>query len=118
MEVNLRIVKLDEFRGLPDGTLFMKYEPCNFGDLRVKIETLDSDFLFDSITDEVEASGSDELFDKLFAAEKDSTMSLAMDFDATGRDGMFEAEQLFAVYEKGDICGLIDKLNKCMASYT
>ena len=114
----MKIVNLETFRKLPDGTLFMKYEPCNFGDLRVKVETLDSDFLFESITDEIEASGSNELFDKLFAAEKDSTMSLKMDFDATDRDGLYEADQLFAVYEKDDICGLIDKLNKCMVSYT
>ena len=114
----MRIVNLEEFRGLPDGTLFMKYEPCNFGGLCVKIETLGSDFLFEAITDEIEASGSDELFDKLFAAEKDSTISLEMDFDATDRDGLYEADQLFAVYEKADLVGLINKLNKSMASYT
>ena len=114
----MKIVNLETFRELPNGTLFMKYEPCNFGDLRVKVETLDSDFLFDSITNEIEASGSNELFDKLFAAEKDSTLSLEMDFDATARDGMFEKDQLFAVYEIADVCGLIDRLNKCMALYT
>ncbi len=114
----MKIVNIETFRGLPDGTLFMKYEPCIFGDLRVKVETLDSYFLFEAITDEVEASGSDKLFNKLFAAENDSTMSLKMDFDVTDRDGLYEAEQLFAVYEKDDIIGLIDKLNKCMASYT
>lgn len=114
----MKIVDLETFRKLPDGTLFMKYEPCNFGGLRVKVETLDSDFIFEAITDEIDASGSDELFDKLFAAQKDSTMSLKMDFDATERDGLFEADQLFAVYEKADLVGLINKLNKCMASYT
>ena len=114
----MRIVSLETFRKMPNGTLFMKYEPCNFGDLRVKVDTLENDFIFESVTDEIDCSGSDELFDKLFAAQKDENISLKMDFDATDRDGLYEAEQLFAVYEKVDVVGLIDKLNKCMASYT
>jgi len=113
----MRIVDLDTFRALPNGTLFMKYEPCCFGNLGVKVETLNGDFLFESITDGIDASGSDEMFDKLFAAEKDSTLSLKMDFNATDRDGLFEADQLFAVYEKEDVVGLIDKLNECLAAY-
>jgi hypothetical protein len=36
----MKIVNLDTFITLPSGTLFAKYEPCVFGPLSVKYETL------------------------------------------------------------------------------
>jgi len=112
----MRIVNLKTFRSLPINTLAMKYEPCIFGDLFVKGETWEHDFLLENITNEIESGSSDDMTDKLFMAEKKGD-SVKMNFDAIRRDGMMEDRQLFAIWEKEDIKGLIAKLNKCLESY-
>lgn len=108
----MKIVNLDEFRKLPAGTLFMNYEPCVFGDLCAKGETWEYDFLAENITCEIDADDCGDFSHKLHEAEKNGT-SIFIDFDCPSRDGMFNNEQLFAVYEKQDIAMLIDKLNRC-----
>ena len=110
----MRIVELDEFRSLKPGTIFMKYSPQIFGELMVfQGVTGDVDFIYESLADEIECGGSTELFDLISAAEKDSRKSLPLDFHCTARDGMYESDQLFAVYEDKDIAGLISKLEEC-----
>lgn len=106
----MRIVNLTEFRALPSGTLFMKYDPCVFEGLSVKGETWKSDFLYANITDEIECSGTTEMTDILFEAQRDNKVSIPMDFDCYGRDGCFHDGQLFAVYEKHDCTNLIEKI--------
>lgn len=108
----MKIVNLEQFRELPSGTLFMKYEPCVFEDLCAKGDTLEHDWLYENIAYSIECTSSDDFGNKLNDAEEQG-ISLAMDFDSTGRDGCFDDSQLFAVYEKADIEMLIDKLNRC-----
>lgn len=108
------IINLEDFRKLPEGTLFMKYEPCIFEDLNVKGETWEHDFLSENITYWPDCTGSTDMAHKYEIAENGE--SILMDFDATGRDGCYEAGQLFAVYDKRDIEMLINKLNRCVAS--
>ena len=40
--------------------------------------------------------------------------SLKLDFDICGRNGMYDDNQLYAVYEKDDIEGLINVLKQCV----
>lgn len=84
----MKIVDLKTFRELPAGTICMKYKPCVFGDLFVKGDTLEHDFLLEYITNEIDANDSDEFFDKLFVAQK-TGCSVSMDFDVTMRDVLF-----------------------------
>jgi hypothetical protein len=112
----VKIINLKEFRKMPAGTIFMKYEPCVFGDLRSKGETWDRDFLYENITSDFDALDSGEMADKLFLCKKEG-VSIVLDFDIGSRDGMFDDEQLFAVYERKDIINLIAKLNRCLDSY-
>ncbi len=114
----MKIVDLQTFKAMPEGTVFMKFEPCIFGDLCVKAETMERDFVAASLTDGIDASDSGEMADKLFAAMKDPDLSISMDFEAYSRDGMFEDDQMFAVYEKADIEGLVKKLSECLLAYT
>lgn len=106
----MRIVNLQQFRDMPEGTVFMKYTPQFFGELKIKGETWDCDFIYASITTEIECSGSEEWDEILDKAEKDSAYSIPMDFDCGGRDGLFDDEQLYAVYEEKDVIGLINAL--------
>ena len=90
----------------------MKYEPCVFEDLQAKGETWEHDFLSQNITYWPDCTGEGDFSDKLFMSQEVGE-SVLMDFDSTGRDGCFDKDQLFAVYENLDIKMLIDKLNRC-----
>ena len=56
-------------------------------------------------------------FDKLHDALENGT-SLDMDFRCSGRDGCFEKDQLFAVWEKKDVEMLISRLQECIHPLT
>jgi hypothetical protein len=109
----MKIINLKEFRKLPAGTIFMKYEPCVFGHLMCKGETWEYDFLYENISYDFDAKDSGEWADKLFLCEEEGE-SITLDFNIGCRDGMFEEGQLFAVYEKKDIEGLITKLKSSL----
>jgi hypothetical protein len=108
----MKIVTLEKFRKLPQGTLFMKYQPCVFDNLNAKGETWDGDFLYENVTCEIHCTGDDDFANRLNSAQE-TDESLLMDFNATDRDGCFDEDQLFAVYDKRDIEMLIGKLNRC-----
>ncbi len=111
----LKILNLEEFRKLPAGTIFLKYEPCVFEELQCKGDTWDHDFLSENIAYNIENTGSDDFSGKLFDAQEYG-ISLKMDFNCRSRDGCFDRDQLFAVYEKQDVEMLISKLTKCLGS--
>jgi len=107
----MRIVDLKEFLSLPNGTLFMKYAPCSFDDLSVKVESLENDFICVSITNDVESDDTEDFSSILFSAEETGD-SFDLDTDATYRDGMYEKDQMFAVYELKDVNGLLAVVEK------
>lgn len=94
---------------MPPGTVFAKYDPCIFGEIQVKGETWGNDFLTQYLVDAIDCSGSDELYRLLHDAEHNGT-ELDMDFDCGSRDGLFDDDQLFAVFSKKDLKGLIVRL--------
>ena len=112
----MKIVDLKAFRDLPEGTIASKYDPCIFGDLFIKGRTMEVDFILTYLTNEIEANSSDERFDKLDACEKGE--SVAMSFDESMRDGCFDDDQLFAVWDKPDIEGLIATLTTSLSAYS
>ncbi len=114
----MKIVNLETFRALPAGTIFLKYEPCCFGELQVKGDTWEHDFLCGEMAAPIDANDTSDFVDKLEDAKTNGT-SVTLDFDCYGRDGYFEENQLFAVYEKSDMEKLVAKLQECIeAAYT
>ncbi len=109
----MKIVNRAAFLALPAGTLFSKYQPCVFGDLCVKGETIGEsvDFFYQTITDAIDTGIYVETV--LHHAEKDGS-SLAMDFNCQDRDGMFDDDQLYAVWEREDVTGLITRLQTAL----
>jgi len=110
----MRIVKRAEFLQMPAGTVYTTYEPCNFGDLMIKGETLhtdnNGDFCEQSIVGAIDSTGSDDWTNKLFRSQETGE-SLAMDFDCQGRDGLFDSmDSLYAVWERADVEALIARL--------
>jgi len=107
----MKILTRKQFMNTPIGTVFSYYEPQCFRDLMIKQSDLsgwETDFLYDNIIGALESESSDEYSNKCVKMEAGE--SVLMDFEATSREGLFEEEQLFAVYEKEDVEKLIKRL--------
>ena len=109
----MKIVNRETFLALPPGTLFSKYEPCVFEDLCIKGETWGNDFQVQQIADAIESTGCEDFSKRLFHSEVEGD-SLPMDFNCMGRDGCFDDDQLFAVWERADVEALIVRLTKTL----
>ncbi len=99
----MRIIGLDEFLSLPSGTVFAKYRPQIFDELCVKGDSINesSDFFYRPIW-EPYAESSGALCDVLTAAEERGA-EVEIDTDCWQRDGLFEYDQLFAVFSQEEV---------------
>lgn len=113
----MRILNLEQFRALPEYTFFSKYAPCVFGPLEIKGDTWSVDFLCQDIASAVEYEDTGEFFDKLEASRVTGS-SIAVDLDGWYRDGLFDKDQLFAVWEAEDIAKLVTCLDLCALNAT
>ena len=114
----MKIVNRQEFYKLPEGTLYSEFKPYYFGGLYIKGETLSynnipSDFVTEDLIGNIESDNSDEYHDNIVQAVENKT-SLKLDFDCAGRDGMYEEDMMYAVYEKDDIAQFILRLTKLL----
>ena len=112
----MKIVNLQTFLTYPANTLFSKYKPCCFDSLAIKGESLleTNDFQVSlDIAGALECAGTDDFYEKLDRALKDG-ISLKMEFETDGRDGAYDEDQLFSVWEADDIRLLINHLKKCL----
>ena len=111
----MKIVNRETFLKMPENTVFTKYEPGHFDELMIKGETLEfNDFCEQQIL-EVESNSGDfgEFIDILETAEKEGK-SFNLDLHCEGRDGLFDNDQLFAIFEKQDVEMLIERLKECL----
>ncbi len=108
----MRIVNRKEFLAMPEGVLYSKYQPCFFGELAIKGDSIgDNDFYYQDIAGAIKSNNSGEWADILFDAQE-SGESFDIDLDCEGRDGMFEQDELYAVWEQKDVLTLIDRLQR------
>jgi len=116
----MRIVNFKEFLDLPNGTVFAEYQPCVFAGLRVKCHSIVhaqgycGDYIYEPLDTPVKCEDSDEFFTQCEKAQKGEEIKL--DFKCSQRDGSFNPDQLFAVYSKSDIIGLIGALADSLLS--
>ena len=110
----MKIVDRKTFLQLDKETLYSKYEPCCLDDLEIKcIDDMGNDFITQWIANAIECESSEEHIDILLNAEE-NVISFTMDFDCPGRDGFFDKDQLFAIWEKEDIEKLIERLKSLL----
>jgi hypothetical protein len=112
----MRIVGLRTFLSMPNGTVYAKYEPQTFGEICIKGGNIAGtpDFRYRGlIMLDVEDSG--EHIETLDLAEK-TGCSFPLDFYCEERDGLFNRGQLYAVFERTDVEGLIHLLNESFAT--
>lgn len=109
----MKIVDRETFLSLPSGTLFSKCEPWIFDHLTIKGPTCGNDFMEQQIVDAVNANDTGEHID-LLEDSLETRSSIPLDFHSMGRDGCFDRDQLFAVWERQDVRDLIDRLSEAL----
>lgn len=115
----MRIVNRQTFLKLPAGVLYAVYQKTgDFGTLSVKDDTsfgFDGsaiDFFYQNCM-EIEADGSEEWLKVLTDAE-DNGSSFNLDLNCGSRDGLFDDDMLFAVFEQADLDSLRTLLLTCV----
>ncbi len=113
----MKIVDRATFLALPAETLFSKYTQCSMDELMIKGDSLTyDDFLYQDIADAIECHGSG--FSSTLIDSQHNGTSISMDFDCQSRDGCFDADQLFAVWERADVAALIARLQRTLDTPT
>ncbi len=114
----MRIVDRNEFLRQPEGVLYCKYKSLGiFDNLCVKHDTMTdfegnpSDFRYQNGM-EILADGTGEYIDVMFSAEKGEPFEL--DLNCGSRDGMFDKDQMFVVFEKADLDAFRALISKCV----
>ena len=104
------IVDRKTFLQLPPETLYAKFQG-EFDRVCIKGESFENDWMEQSIT-EMKCDSSDEYNDIIATAENGTRFEL--DLECEGRDGMFDEDQLFVVFQKPDIAVLMKRLERCL----
>jgi hypothetical protein len=114
----VKIVDLPTFLSLPAGTIYAKYEPCIFGDLHIKDESVAAgevgtwwyQDLIPWFTTSTDSLSYLDALDKVQAGEP----SPQLDYSSTSKDGLYEKDQLFAVFERRDVEALIERMQSAL----
>lgn len=107
----MKIYKRAEFLKLPPGTIYAKGKPQYFGNLSVKGETLGNDWItLDLVWFE---AANDAEIDERFDAMLEKGASYPME-SAYGRDGCFDEEEAFLVWQRGDLQTLRQYIDNAM----
>ena len=103
---------------MPSGTVFSYYEPCVFRELNIKDcnpEPDYPDFTMSLLIGAIEHSNSDDYGENCERMELGE--SIGMDLEFSGREGLFDDGQLYAVYEKEDVEKLIARLKETLPKH-
>jgi hypothetical protein len=111
----MRILNRDQFLKEPSGTFFLSGKPHAYDDLRVKFQSLrfesgGNDFVCASF-DMPENDGSEQLFNR-FARMEEAGESFPLELDCAGRDGIFDMEDLYLVYDLEDMIRFRDFISE------
>lgn len=115
----MRIVDRKTFLAMPVGTVFAKYDPSIIREPMVKNDSVAVrgelvDFRYISLTDQIDCYGTDDMLGILDLAEIEGR-PFALHFNTESRDGLYDADQLFAVWDRDDLEGLISRLQSALA---
>lgn len=105
----MKLLNREEFLKLPEGTLYAKYEPHIFGGIQVKGESnkkCGDFYTMEMINPSYE--GFNNFSDAIDFFNKSKQCEL--DFNCYGQDGLFDEDQLFAVFEAKELSKMIELL--------
>ena len=106
----MKIISRKDFLALKENVLFQKYRPCMFLDLEIKTGNCgDNDFY--SIT--IENAFSDNVGLPFYETEL-TDEEFPIELAYCMRDGMFDDEEMYAIWSKDDIRQLIESLEELL----
>lgn len=113
----MRIVDRATFIALPARTVYQKYKPCIFGPINIKLDSVqDFDWFELCGVDQPDFPENNDTGAWVACCdEMEHGGSLPMVFETITRDGCFDKDQLFAVWEDADVLGLIGVLQGTLA---
>ncbi len=114
----MKIVNREEFLKLPANTLYAKCTSHHVGEPAIKEESTGNDWYYMDIGDlnTEEDHSSEDYFDILGKMDK-TGVSYPNDYSTLDRDGLYDNDQKFMIWEKEDLDNLIGLLNKCKKNY-
>ena len=112
----MKIVDRATFLAMPEGTLFSKFDPHVFGPLAIKGESTAHDFWVQYLDGPLKANGTEEWVDAIDRALAGADVEIDLDVEA--RDGLYDKDQLFAVWSPDEVRSLIARLQKAVADST
>ncbi len=110
----MKIYKRKEFVKLPEGTIYCKGKPWYWEQLSVKAESINdnSDFI-EMQLNTIESNDSGDLIEK-YDRMLELGESHPLTDDYYGRDGCFDDEDIFLVYERHDLQVLKSIIDKAI----
>ena len=105
----MKILNRAQFLAQPPGTVYAKTVGTDMQGLCIKLETYPGgDWVFQDLI-AIDATDSGEYFARFAAMEHDGA-EFPWDSGATMRDGLFDADDKFLVFDAADLDGLIAAL--------
>jgi len=110
----MKIVNRKTFLELPSGTIYSEhYSGDGFNNLSIKYETWGNDWIYMDINDFDDCENSGERYEKIDKM-RDEGAEYPLNLDTTSRDGLFEDEQMFAIYDENDVNKIIEVLTQAV----
>jgi hypothetical protein len=114
----MKLLNRDDFMKLPKGVVFCKGKPCFFEAMQIKGNTLyrDDGSAFDFMALELcmfETNSSDDFADTYFRAIESGLLERSIN-KTECRDGFFDSEDNFLVYDLADLCELRSLINEAI----
>lgn len=111
----MKIVNRKTFLELPENTVYAKMYGCDgFNELQIKGESYINDWWYEDLNDP-DWDSSEKRYEALEKARKTGE-NFPLIIDSCSRDGLFEEEQEFAVYDDKDILVIINRLQRTLNS--
>lgn len=112
----MKFVDKQQFYNLPENTLYSKFIPHRIEGLYIKGETIKSfenntpiDYVYVSLIDNIDSRNSEEYLDIL-----DKRSDFTLDYEGGSRDGMFDENEQFVIYDDNDIRKLTSTLQNIL----
>jgi hypothetical protein len=104
----MKIVDYQTFVNLPEGTVYCETEPCIFGELKIKEDTINegNDWYYIDFHGYPDTLDFTKAYNSMEAGE-----DVEWDFSSE-RDGMYDQDRKFAIYSESDVNKLIQSLKK------
>lgn len=110
----MRIVRRPEFMKLPAWTLHEQRDPSSaWGPAEVKLDTINEARDFYTLSIDWVKHPSAQIIDAWYDMEA-TGKSFPLDEEATTRDGLYEEDALFLIYDRDDLIKLRSIIDKCI----